>query len=81
MPRVVNSKSLPCYSFRAVFGLGLGVGGYFGVVALFSIGNVELIKFLSLSNPSELSSHHFHSWLCWPVGLSIRMLQWLDGAR
>ncbi len=41
----------------------------------------EFVKFLNLSNPSELCSDHFPGWLCWPGGINKDPTVWLDGAR
>jgi hypothetical protein len=40
----------------------------------------KLVKFLSLSNPLELCSHHFSSRLHRPVGIIKDPTVWLDGA-
>jgi hypothetical protein len=40
----------------------------------------EFVKFFSLSNPSELCSDHFHTWLCQPGGINKDPTSWLDGA-
>jgi hypothetical protein len=44
-------------------------------------GSKWLIKFLSLSNPSELCPGYFPGQLCWPMGINKDPTVWLDGAR
>ncbi len=40
----------------------------------------ELVEFVSLSNPLELCSDHFHARLCQPAGIIKDPSVWLDGA-
>ncbi len=41
----------------------------------------KLVKFMSLSNLSELCSHHFPGWLNQPGGINKDPTIWLDEAR
>jgi hypothetical protein len=41
----------------------------------------KFVKFLSLSNSSELSSDHFPCQLCWPGGITQDPTVWPDEAR